>query len=107
MHGAAAPKLRHAGRLTLPRSYIEATRNTHGPFAPFLAAALPRKTPGWACYEIDASHSPNITSPEALMALLDRAIRQSAHRHKVTSRAVHDRLILLNHSVGRAGPSSG
>jgi pimeloyl-ACP methyl ester carboxylesterase len=64
-------RLRH-GPLTLPRSYIEATRNTHGPFAPFAAAA--RKTPGWACHEIDASHSPNITAPEALMALLDRVI---------------------------------
>jgi hypothetical protein len=65
-------RLRH-GPLTLPRSYIEAMRNTHGPFAPFADAA--RKTPGWSCYEIDATHSPNITAPEALMTLLDRAIR--------------------------------
>ncbi len=64
-------KLRH-GPLTLPRSYIVATRNTHGPFGAF--AALARKTPGWACYEIDASHSPNITAPDALMGLLDRII---------------------------------
>jgi pimeloyl-ACP methyl ester carboxylesterase len=73
-------RLRH-GPLTLPRSYIEATRNIQGPFAPFAAAA--RNTPGWACYEIDATHSPNITAPENLMTLLDRAIRprpQGDHR---------------------------
>jgi pimeloyl-ACP methyl ester carboxylesterase len=67
-------KLRH-GPLTLPRSYVEATRNTSGPFAPFAAEA--RNAPGWACYEIDASHSPNITAPEALMTLLDRVLQIS------------------------------
>jgi pimeloyl-ACP methyl ester carboxylesterase len=65
-------KLRH-GPLTLPRSYIVATRNTHGPFAPFAAQA--RREPGWACYEIDASHSPNITAPGPLMILLDRVMQ--------------------------------
>ncbi|HZT51849.1 MAG TPA: alpha/beta fold hydrolase [Stellaceae bacterium] len=64
-------RLRH-GPLTLPRSYIVATRNTEGPFAPFAAEA--RRTPGWSCYEIDATHSPNITAPEALMALIDRIV---------------------------------
>jgi hypothetical protein len=64
-------KLRH-GPLTLPRSYIEATRNTAGPFAKFARAA--RQEPGWRCYEIDASHSPNVTAPGVLMALLDRVI---------------------------------
>jgi pimeloyl-ACP methyl ester carboxylesterase len=70
-------KLRH-GPLTLPRSYIEATRNTHGPFAQFATRA--RTEPGWACYEIDASHSPNITAPVPLMTLLDRVMqnRQTA-----------------------------
>jgi pimeloyl-ACP methyl ester carboxylesterase len=63
--------LRH-GPLTLPRSYIVATRNKHGPFGQF--AALARKTPGWACYEIESSHSPNVTAPEALMSVLDRII---------------------------------
>jgi pimeloyl-ACP methyl ester carboxylesterase len=65
-------KLRH-GPLTLPRSYIVATRNTQGPFAPFAAQA--RREPGWACYEIDASHSPNITAPGPLMTLLDRVMQ--------------------------------
>ena len=61
------------GPLTLPRSYIEATRNIHGPFGKFATEA--RKTPGWTCYEIDASHSPNVTAPGALMTLLDRVIK--------------------------------
>jgi pimeloyl-ACP methyl ester carboxylesterase len=61
------------GALTLPRSFIEATRNVHGPFGKFAAEA--RKTPGWICYEIDASHSPNVTAPGALMTLLDRVIK--------------------------------
>jgi pimeloyl-ACP methyl ester carboxylesterase len=68
-------KLR-SGPLTLPRSYIVATRNRHGPFGQF--AALARTTPGWTCDEIDASHSPNVTAPEALMALIDRIIARRA-----------------------------
>ena len=67
-------KLRY-GPLTVRRSYIVATRNTHGPFGQF--ATMARAEPGWACYDIDASHSPNITAPDALMRLLDRVI---AHR---------------------------
>jgi len=53
--------------LTLPRSYLYATRaapsDTFGQFA--------RKTkndPAWRYDEIDASHSPNVTAPQALMA---------------------------------------
>ena len=68
-------KLRN-GPLTLPRSYIVATRNRHGPFGQF--AALARTSPGWTCDEIDASHSPNITASEALMALIDRIIARRA-----------------------------
>ena len=68
-------KLRN-GPLTLPRSYIVATRNRHGPFGQF--AALARTTPGWTCDEIDASHSPNVTAPEPLMALVDRIIARRA-----------------------------
>jgi pimeloyl-ACP methyl ester carboxylesterase len=66
-------KLRQ-GPLTLPRSYIVATRNTEGPFAPFAAAA--RAAPGWTCDEIDATHSPQITAPAALMALIDRVLER-------------------------------
>jgi len=57
------------GALTLPRSYIYATRirpaDTFGPFA-----RQTKNDPAWRYYEIDASHSPNVTAPEALMALL-------------------------------------
>jgi pimeloyl-ACP methyl ester carboxylesterase len=59
----------HGGEPTLPRSYIYATRiapaDTFGPFA-----ARARNEAGWRYHEIDASHAPNVTAPEALMALL-------------------------------------
>jgi pimeloyl-ACP methyl ester carboxylesterase len=60
------------GDLRLPRSYVRAMRNVHGPFGAFAERA--RSEPGWAYYEIDASHSPNITAPEVLMALLNDII---------------------------------
>ncbi len=57
------------GALTLPRSYIYATRitpqDTFGRFA-----RQTKSDPVWRYHEIDASHSPNVTAPEALMALL-------------------------------------
>jgi pimeloyl-ACP methyl ester carboxylesterase len=57
----------------MPRSYIYATRiapaDTFGPFA-----ARAKSEPGWRYHEIDASHSPNVTAPEALMALLQRIV---------------------------------
>jgi pimeloyl-ACP methyl ester carboxylesterase len=59
--------------LTLPRSYIYATRitpaDTFGRFA-----ARTRSEAGWRYYEIDASHAPNVTAPEALMALLQKIV---------------------------------
>ena len=59
------------GPLTLPRSYIYATRitpaDTFGRFA-----KMTKDDPAWGYYEIDASHSPNVTAPEALMALLQK-----------------------------------
>ena len=57
------------GETTLPRSYIYATRitpaDTFGQFA-----RCTKNEAGWRYFEIDASHSPNVTAPEALMALL-------------------------------------
>ncbi|QOZ30042.1 alpha/beta fold hydrolase [Bradyrhizobium sp. CCBAU 51753] len=65
-------KLQH-GETTLPRCYIYATRitpaDTFGQFA-----RRTRNEPGWRHFEIDASHSPNVTAPEALMALLDQIV---------------------------------
>ena len=62
-----------SGKLTLPRSYIYATRitpaDTFGQFA-----KRTRNEAGWRYYEIDASHSPNVTAPEPLMALLEKIV---------------------------------
>jgi hypothetical protein len=64
--------LRH-GELTLPRSYIYATRITPADtFGRFTARAKSER--GWRYFEIDASHSPNVTAPEALMALLQKIV---------------------------------
>lgn len=61
------------GPLTLPRSYIYATRvSPVDAFGPFAARA--RSQPDWRYYEIDASHSPHVTAPETLMALLQMIV---------------------------------
>ncbi len=61
------------GKLTLPRSYIYCTRIPPGDtFGQFAARA--RGEPGWRYYEMDASHSPNVTAPDALMALLEKIV---------------------------------
>ena len=61
------------GALTLPRSYIYATRITPADtFGPFARQA--KSDPAWNYHEIDASHSPNVTAPEALMALLQKIV---------------------------------
>jgi pimeloyl-ACP methyl ester carboxylesterase len=63
----------HNGEPNMPRSYIYATRITPADtFAPFAARA--KSEPGWRYYEIDASHSPGVTAPEALMALLEKIV---------------------------------
>jgi pimeloyl-ACP methyl ester carboxylesterase len=63
------------GELTLPRSYIYATRispaDTFGRFA-----RRAKSEPGWRYYEIDASHSANVTAPEALTALLQKIVAE-------------------------------
>ncbi|TMJ31463.1 MAG: alpha/beta hydrolase [Alphaproteobacteria bacterium] len=52
-----------------PRHYIYATRNGPGDvFRQFATRA--GSEPGWTCHEIDASHNPHITCPDALMKLL-------------------------------------
>jgi pimeloyl-ACP methyl ester carboxylesterase len=65
-------KLQH-GETTLPRSYIYATRITPADtFAQF--SRRTRNEAGWRHFEIDASHSPNVTAPEELMALLQKIV---------------------------------
>jgi pimeloyl-ACP methyl ester carboxylesterase len=61
------------GETSLPRSYIYATRITPADtFGQFARRA--RSESGWRHVEIDASHSPNTTAPEALMAVLESII---------------------------------
>jgi len=62
---------------TLPRSYIYATRiapaDTFGQFA-----RRAKREQGWRYFEIDASHSPGVTAPDALMALLQTIVAEQA-----------------------------
>lgn len=65
-------KLQH-GEPSIPRSYIYATRITPADtFGRFAKRA--KNEAGWRYFEIDASHSPNVTAPEALMALLEEVV---------------------------------
>jgi hypothetical protein len=43
------------------------------PFGQFAARA---RTEGWRTFELDASHSPNVTAPGALMELLQRILAE-------------------------------
>ena len=68
-----APLELRRGELTLPRSYIYALRATPADtFRPFADHA--RSEPGWRYFEIDASHAPNVSAPEALFSLLERIV---------------------------------
>jgi hypothetical protein len=67
-------KLRN-GKLTLPRSYIYALRaNPNDTFRQFAERA--KKDSAWRYYDIDASHSPHVTAPEALFALLQKIVKE-------------------------------
>ena len=63
------------GDLALPCSYVYCTRVAPGDFfRPFAERAKHER--GWRYYEMDASHSPHITAPEALAALLQTSVSQ-------------------------------
>jgi pimeloyl-ACP methyl ester carboxylesterase len=63
--------------ITLPRSYIYCKRIAPGdPFRQFAERA--RSETGWRTYEIDASHSPHVTAPDALAALLQAIVSERA-----------------------------
>jgi pimeloyl-ACP methyl ester carboxylesterase len=66
-------KLTH-GETSLPRSYIYCSRKQAGadPFAQF--AKRLKDESAWRYFEIDASHSPNVTAPKELMALLGKIV---------------------------------
>ena len=42
-----------------------------------LFAERAKSEPGWRYFEIDASHSPNVTAPETLMGLLEGIVALS------------------------------
>jgi pimeloyl-ACP methyl ester carboxylesterase len=66
-------KIKLASEPAMPRSYIYATRITPADtFGPFAARA--KSEAGWSYHEIDASHSPNVTAPDELMALFGRIV---------------------------------
>lgn len=63
----------------VPTSYVYCTRPAPGDiFLPFARRA--RHEPGWRYFEIDASHSPHITAPEALASLLDKITKGGSTR---------------------------
>lgn len=62
-------RLRHAGPPPFPRAYVFCARK--GPDDPFLRFSRRfRDDPAWRHVEMDASHSPNVTAPEALAKTL-------------------------------------
>jgi pimeloyl-ACP methyl ester carboxylesterase len=66
--------LRLAGMSPPPRSYIYCRRaRPDDVFRQFAERA--RREPGWRCFELDASHNPHITTPQALMALLEQIVQ--------------------------------
>ena len=69
-----AQKLRLSAEPAMPRHYIYASRKAADDrFRPFLERARNEKWAG--AYEIDASHNPHITAPDALTELLDTIAR--------------------------------
>jgi pimeloyl-ACP methyl ester carboxylesterase len=66
-------RLEH-GDPSLPRSYVYCLQAYEAdPFRRFWERA--RSEPGWSAHEIDASHNPHITTPDALAALIDDIVR--------------------------------
>jgi len=67
-------RLKH-GETTLPRSYIYCRLAPPGdPFRQFAERA---RREGWRYFELDASHSPNVTAPVALADLLAEIVKPS------------------------------
>jgi pimeloyl-ACP methyl ester carboxylesterase len=67
--------LRLEAEPALPRTYIHCMRYADkAPFGQFAEKA--RRAMGWRFYELDASHSPNVTAPEALMELLQKILQK-------------------------------
>ena len=72
-----APLHLRGTEITLPRSYIYCTRIAPADsFRPFAERAKSERD--WRYYEIDASHSPHVTAPETLAALLHAIVAERA-----------------------------
>jgi pimeloyl-ACP methyl ester carboxylesterase len=63
------------GSLSLPRTYIYA--QVHNPGDPFRQFMERARKDGWPVCEMDASHSPHVTAPEALMEILQKVVTSS------------------------------
>src|SRR5215472_4522919 len=71
-------------QVTLPRIYIQCMRYAdQSPFGQFAAKA---RRDGWPLYELDASHSPNVTAPDALAELLQKILLR---RERILPRRPH------------------
>ena len=66
-------KLQH-GEPAMPRSYIYCKRIRRA-MCSGSSRSAPKSEAGWRYFEIDASHAPNVTAPEALMACWRRSWR--------------------------------
>ena len=61
------------GEPAMPRRYIYCTRIPPGDvFGQFAKRA--KSEDGWRNFELDASHAPNVTAPEALMGVLQEIV---------------------------------
>ncbi len=73
--------LRLRGDIALPRAYIYCRRKGANDAFRSFADRL-RDEPGWRFDEMDASHSPNITAPDALAELLDDIVSSTDQSHR-------------------------
>jgi pimeloyl-ACP methyl ester carboxylesterase len=67
-------KIAFSAEPSVPRAYIQCMRYPDGPFGQFAARA--KSESGWKSYQLDSSHSPNITAPDALVKLLGQVIAE-------------------------------
>jgi pimeloyl-ACP methyl ester carboxylesterase len=67
-------KLEISAEPSMPRAFIQCMRYPDGPFGQFAARA--KSESGWKSYQLDTSHSPNVTAPEALVKLLGQVMAE-------------------------------
>lgn len=57
---------------SMPRAFIQCMLYPDGPFGQFATRAKSER--GWKSYELQTSHSPNVTAPDKLMAVLAQVL---------------------------------